>query len=141
MTPTLLGRWQTRIFLFFVVGGLVTLPFALGWIGPGGIVFWLVLFSVCLFGLAWDALYHLVQQFFWDHDWPGVLQLFAAIVEAVFLALVWVLVGLPGISRDAFNPFWFLVHYSAVWIAIYLLSWVVMRLFFPRWRFRGGQWL
>ncbi|ABC99055.1 hypothetical protein CYA_0851 [Synechococcus sp. JA-3-3Ab] len=26
-----------------------------------------------------------------------------------------------------------------VWVCLYL--WVVMRILFPRWRFRGGEWL
>jgi hypothetical protein len=34
MTPTLFGRWQTRLFLFATVGVLITLPFYLGIIGP-----------------------------------------------------------------------------------------------------------
>lgn len=34
MTPVLFGRWQTRIFLLATVGLLVSLPFALGYLGP-----------------------------------------------------------------------------------------------------------
>jgi len=30
MTPTLFGRWQTRLLLFSTIGVLVTLPFFLG---------------------------------------------------------------------------------------------------------------
>ena len=142
MTPTLFGRWQTRVFLLSTVGILLTLPFALGLIGdrPSSIYFWVLLY-IGLFGLAWDCLYHLLQQFLWDHDWPGILQLGAAVVEAIFLILVIKFFGLPHISPSALNLNLFLLHYSLVWIAVYLCSWVVMRLFFPRWRFRGGRWL
>ena len=142
MTPTLIGRWQTRIFLLATIGILISLPFALGIIGdhPGFIYFW-ILFYIGLFGLAWDCLYHFLQQFLWDHDWPGALQLIAAIVEAIFLAIVISVFGLPFVSSFDFNFGLYLFHYTVVWIAIYLLSWVVMRLLFPRWRFRGGRWL
>lgn len=142
MTPTLFGRWQTRIFLLATVGVLISLPFALGIIGdhPGLIYFW-ILFYIGLFGLAWDCLYHFLQQFLWDHDWPGALQLIAAIVEAIFLAIVISAFGLPFVSAFDFNFGLFFFHYIVVWIGIYLTSWVVMRLLFPRWRFRGGRWL
>jgi hypothetical protein len=33
------------------------------------------------------------------------------------------------------------VFEGLVWLAIYLSAWVVMRLLFPRWRFRGGEWI
>ena len=141
MTPTLLGRWQTRIFMLLIIGSIVTIPFDLGAIGPGGAPFFWSLFYICLFGLFWDILYNFLQQFFWDRDWPGIVQLITAIIEAIFLALVCSLFGLPGINKLDFNLFWFVIHYSTVWVTVYLLSWVTMRLFFPRWRFRGGQWL
>lgn len=142
MTPTLFGRWQTRIFLLSTVGILVTIPFALGWIGNNAslIYFW-VLFYIGLFGLAWDCIYHFLQQFLWDHDWPGILQLGAAVVEAIFLLVLIIFFGLPNIVPTDLNVGLFFLHYSAVWIAVYLAAWVVMRLLFPRWRFRGGRWL
>lgn len=143
MTPTLLGRWQTRIFLLATVGVLVTLPFYWGYLGghPGQISYFWVLFYVTLFGLGWDILYDYLQKFLWDHDWPGVYQLFAAIAEGVFLALVVGLIGLPFLPSDSLDIGVFIQHYSLVWLAVYISSWVIMRLLFPRWRFRGGQWL
>lgn len=142
MTPTLFGRWQTRIFLLATVGTLVSLPFAVGLIGnhPGLTYFW-VLFYVGLFGLAWDCLYHLLQQFSWDHDWPGALQFITAIAEAIFLAIVINVFGLPHISAWDFDLGLFTIHYLTIWVSIYLASWTIMRLLFPRWRFRGGRWL
>lgn len=145
MTPILLGRWQTRIFLLATVGILVTLPFALGFWGPPPrgefhpVFFWIV-FYVGLLGLGWDILYNYLQQYMWDHDWPGVFQFFAAIAEGILLGLLIKFVGLPYISKDL--PLgWFVIHYTLVSVIAYLSSWVVMRLLFPRWRFRGGQWL
>lgn len=142
MTPTLYGRWQTRIFLLVTVGVIVTLPFALGYLGLGasGIYFW-VLFYVGLFGLAWDIFYNWLQKFFWDHDWPGILQFFASIAEGGLLALLIQTNLLPHVSESQFNQQWFVIHYSLVSLIAYITSWAVMRLLFPRWRFRGGVWI
>lgn len=142
MIPTLFGRWQTRIFLLVTIGSLVTLPFAFsdGIFNPHYIYFW-VLFYVGLFGLAWDIFYNFLQKFFWDHDWPGVLQLLAGIVEAIVLVLLIKFLGLPHIDADNFEIYSFIKHYSLVWLSIYLSSWSIMKLLFPQWRFRGGEWI
>jgi hypothetical protein len=141
MTPTLFGRWQTRLFLLATVGVLVTLPFARGYIGPGasGQFFW-VLVYVALFGLGWDVLYTYLQQFRWDRDWPGALQLLAGLWEAVFIVLLLKTAGLFGIDRNL-SMSGFLWHYGSIWLAIYLAAHSLMRILFPRSRFRGGQWL
>lgn len=141
MTPTLIGRWQTRLLLLATVGVLITLPFYLGIIGPGGSVFFWVLIYVTLFGLGWDVLYQHLQKSRWDSDWPGALQLFAGIWEAVFVALLVKIFGLPGIRTEDLPMKWFALHYSFVWLAVYIASQTMMRILFPRWRFRGGQWL
>jgi hypothetical protein len=139
MTPTLLGRWQTRLFLLATVGVLITLPFALGWWGPESspVYFW-ILGYVFLFGLAWDILYDFLQKFMWDHDWPGLFQLIAAIAEGIVLVIVIRTVSLPHVPQSL-NLKWFVLHYGAVWLGIYLSSWCIMRLLFPQCRFQGGQ--
>jgi len=140
MTPTLLGRWQTRLLLLATVGLAVTLPFYLGIISPGGSIFLGVLVYIALFGLVWDVVYQYFQKFRWDSDWPGALQLLAGIWEAIFVLLLVKIFGLPGVSKDL--PLsWFALHYSLVWLAVYIASQSLMRILFPRWRFRGGQWL
>jgi hypothetical protein len=142
MTPTLIGRWQTRTFLLATVGLLVTFLFAQGYFGnPPGSQYYAVLVYVWLFGLGWDVAYNSLQQYMWDHDWPGLFQLGAGIVEGLFLAGVISLIGLPNTGAVAVHLDRFVAHYSLVWIAVYLSSWMVMRLLFPRWRFRGGEWL
>jgi len=146
MTPILFGRWQTRIFLLATVGLIVSLPFAFGIIGPNPdgnfhpIFFW-VIFWVGVLGLVWDILYNYLQQYLWDHDWPGVFQFFACIAEGIVLALLLNFVGLPFIDRSAFNLEWFIIQYTLVSLIAYFLSWAVMRILFPRWRFRGGKWI
>ncbi|MBE9126556.1 MULTISPECIES: hypothetical protein [unclassified Coleofasciculus] len=143
MTPTLLGRWQTRLFLFATVGLLITLPFYWGIISPNtGFpsypVFFRILAYVVLFGLGWDILYNYLQKFRWDRDWPGVLQLLAGIWEGGFLLSIVKLFGLPSIPKEV-SPLWFIIHYSLVWLGVYVASQSLMRIVFPRWRFRGGR--
>jgi hypothetical protein len=144
MTPTLLGRWQTRLLLLATVGILVSLPFAMGIIGPGAnsVYFW-ILGYVAIFGLGWDVLYDYLQKFRWDRDWPAVYQLFAGIWEFVFILCgVQVFGFLPiPIPKDALSIGDVFLHYSLVWLAVFIASQSLMRIIFPRWRFRGGEWL
>lgn len=142
MLPTLFGRWQTRFFMLSTIGVLFSLPFYFGIIGnhQGDPVFFWVLLYVGIFGLFWDILYDYLQKLLWDHDWPGILQFFAAVTEGIFLALVIKIFGLPLIDKDLDLGLFFL-DYFLVWAATYLFSWLIMRLLFPRWRFRGGEWI
>jgi hypothetical protein len=138
MTPTLFGRWQTRVFLFSTVGVLITIPFALGIIGEGGSSFFSVLLDVFLFGLGWDVLYIYLQGFRWDRDWSAVFQLLGGIWEAIFIVAIVKLLGLPGIPQDL-SLLWFTIHYSCVWLGIFAASQTIMRILFPHWRFYGGE--
>ncbi len=142
MTPTLLGRWQTRLLLLLTVGVLITLPFFWGKFGgKSGPVFFFVLGYVAVFGFVWDWVYNYLQQFRWDADWPAVFQLLAGVWEGVFLALLFSLFELPGVPRQEFSLGVFILHYSFVWLGVFLVSQSLMRILFPRWRFKGGQWL
>ena len=141
MTPTLFGRWQTRLLLLATVGSLITLPFAFGIIGSGAnSVYFLVLVYIAIFGLVWDIIYNYLQKFRWDRDWPAVYQLIAGIWEGIFLLLFKSFkLPLPGLEDLVISSFIF--HYSLVWLGIFAASQSLMRILFPRWRFRGGQWL
>lgn len=139
MTPTLLGRWQTRLLLLATLGVLVTLPFSMSYSGTGSrFVFFRVLGYVAVFGVGWDVLYDYLQKFRWDRDWPAVYQAIAGVWEAVFIFGLKA-IGLPGVTK-AMPLDLFLLHYSSIWLAGFIAAQVVMRLAFPRWRFRGGQW-
>ena len=93
MLPTLNGRIQTRVFLLVVVGGIWTLilsPFI-------GAAAFIVLFTVLVLGVGWELLYHFIQQFRWEKDWPTFFGLVTAINEGL---LVWVLLSagaVPGL--------------------------------------------
>ena len=147
MTPTLLGRWQTRFLLLITIGFVVTLYF--GWHFSDYITPLALLAYVIIIGFGWDILYNFLQRYRWDHDWPPAFQLFAGIWEGVFLwfllrAIVsWKLFGassLPGIAPDLTLGM-FLAHYGTVWFLTFLASQSLLRIIFPRWRFYGGEWL
>jgi hypothetical protein len=139
MTPTLLGRWQTRLFLLMVVGLPMTLPIATGWLGTTiGWHYFLIIGYVAVLGIGWDFLYHYLQSWRWDRDWPGAFHLLAGIWEGLVIATLAATIGLPGVPRP---PVWsdYVTHYSLVWVTTYIGSQTLMRILFPHWRFWGGQ--
>jgi hypothetical protein len=138
MTPTLLGRWQTRLLLLATIGLLVTLIF--GRIYGDFRTPLAVLAYVLLFGFVWDILYNFLQTFRWDHDWPPAFQLLAGIGEGLFLWVLLVWVGLPGANPPP-TLGQFVAHYGTVWVTTFLASQGLLRIIFPRWRYQGGQWL
>ncbi len=141
MTPTLTGRWQTRLLLFSTIGILVSLPFCLGYIGAqSGLIYLWILGYITVLGVVWDIVYIYLQKFRWDRDWPGIFQLFAGIWEGGFFIIVAKTLNLPGVPRETFNLGLFILHYSTVWIAVYTLSQTGIRVLFPKARFRGGRW-
>ncbi|MFN8555899.1 MAG: hypothetical protein U0531_00600 [Dehalococcoidia bacterium] len=135
MTPTLMGRWQTRLLVLGTVGLLVTAFLALIW--QSALVF-LVLAYVALFGLCWDVLYIALQKLRWDRDWPIAFQVANGLWEAVFLLVLIKRFGLPGIA-DGIPVARFAIHYATVWLATFCWIQGPMRALFPRWRFYGGR--
>lgn len=131
MTPTLIGRWQTRYLLLITVGLFWTLPFVLVF----GRVPLINLGLVIVLGFFWDILYNALQKLRWDRDWPPAFQLAAGVVEGIAVFIVDLLLRLEV------SPLVFLVHYGIVWTAVFLMTQGPMRFLFPRWRYRGGQWL
>ncbi|MCB0033885.1 MAG: hypothetical protein KDE51_07695 [Anaerolineales bacterium] len=145
MIATLNGRWQTRLFLLLLVGGLVTLPIGLWFQALSGSVIgliapYVILLLVTLFGLLWDMAYNYLQTWRWERDWPPVFQLLAGIVEAL---LVWlILMGwnrlFPAAALEV-APWQFVTHYTIVWMVTFFFAQGPMRILFPRWRFDGGE--
>ena len=95
MTPVLMGRWQTRTFVLWTIGLLVTFLAPLAYDGPNDVFYQARLHLAVRAGL--DA-YILIQQLKWDRDWPPFAQWLAAAWEGLFLALVISYVGLPLID-------------------------------------------
>ena len=131
MTPVLIGRWQTRLFLMLTFGLLVTIPFVIA----GGINPAIVLAFVTVTGFFWDVLYTFIQKFHWDHDWPASFQFGAGVLEFIILFIAAFGLGVFG-TLNLFNLFF---HYWAVWLTTFLASQSIMRIIFPRWRFFGGR--
>ena len=147
MTPTLMGRWQTRFLLFGTVGVLVTLIF--GRIYQDHMTLLAVLSYLLLIGFLWDILYNYLQSWRWDQDWPPLFQLFCGIVEGMF---IWILMllweqfhwfgspHLPCVAPELTFAL-FVAHYIIVWLMIFVATQGLLRIIFPRWRYHGGQWI
>jgi hypothetical protein len=142
MTPTLPGRWQTRVLLLGTIGVVLSLIY-------GAIVGDLrtpvaLLGYVLLLGCYWDALYHYLQSWRWDRDWPPAFQVAAGLAEGVAL---WLLIyagrssfgGLPGVPATLTLQ-QFATHYGMVWLAMFLAAHGPLRVILPRWRHNGGEW-
>lgn len=142
MVPTLAGRLETRIFVLVVIGGLVTLavtPLVATDVplGERYRATYVVLAAVLVLGLAWELVYHFLQQFRWEKDWPTLFGLLTGVNEGL---LVWVLLSLgllpTGVEVSG-------TTFLAVFVSVWLVSWLwvngPMRVPWIRWRFRGGR--
>ena len=142
MLPTLMGRIQTRIFATLVVGGLwavlisPALP-GMGSLGDRYKAMYGVLLIVGVLGIGWELLYHGLQQFRWEKDWPTLFGLATIVNEGVVTYLVarsGVLAATEGIPLPAF-----LVGFVTTWLVIWLFLNGPMRIFSVHWRFNGGR--
>lgn len=153
MTPTLFGRIQTKLFLLLVIAPLWTLviTFALVPLVSGSdasmapsypTVLWnavQVLLWVAAVGIVWELLWHGLQQFRWEKDWPLLFGLFQYVPEGIVIFFL-INPAFLGLTTDGGVPTAaFLVHY----VTTVLVTWTWIngphRIFFIRWRFRGGR--
>ncbi len=139
MLPTLNGRIQTRIFMLATWGALITLlitPILPN--DPDYKTTYIILATVAVLGVGWEIIYHLVQQFRWEKDWPTLFGFITCINEG---ALVWLLLELevvPGIDGEV--PFsTFVIDFMVIWVVIWLWVNGPMRVPLIRWRFFGGR--
>ena len=147
MLPTLNGRLQTRIFMLVVFGGIITFLITPILPGPGEPYFgfnsesyrvtYLILATVLVLGIIWELIYHVIQQFRWEKDWPTIFGLLTAIPEGL---LVWFLVAGGAIPWIDSIPGWaFVIDFSVIWFVIWMWTNGPMRVPFIRWRFIGGR--
>ncbi|MDO5498114.1 MAG: hypothetical protein Q4F67_00360 [Propionibacteriaceae bacterium] len=138
MTPTLMGRIQTRWALLVIVGlpwTLVLMLFGLltgaaySTLLAGGL---LVLGLVGLLGTIWEGVYHGLQQFRWEKDWPALFGLVTIVNEGLVLWLVTVLLDRPLGALG-----W--IHFVTTWLLMWIFANGPMRVLAPRWRYRGGR--
>lgn len=150
MTPTLIGRWHTRLILFVVIGLPVTLLFALhatNWDYwpprydlPAFQYPFYFLTAILLLGLALDVAYMQIQRFHWDQDWPFAYQFFFSIVEYLIIYYAaWD--GWLDVVFTEFRPTWndTVYHFSTVFALSFLALLGGVQIFLIRWRFKGGE--
>lgn len=145
MTPTLNGRLQSRIVLVAMIG--IPLALILGVVLPrpndattlGDMyqVFFTALLIVAVVGLLWELLYHALQQYRWEKDWPTLFGLITGVPEGI-LTFVLLNAGIPfdfgDVPLKTFLPMFFIV-----WVSIWLIANGPLQIFFIRWRYRGGR--
>jgi hypothetical protein len=142
VVPTLYGRIQTRIVLLAVVGGIWTLiitPFL-----PTGEslarsyqMTFLILLTVLVLGVIWEFIYHGLQQFRWEKDWPTFFGLITMINEGI---VVWLFISgglIPGVGDVPLSVF--LIQFITTWLVVWLVANGPVQILFSRWRFRGGR--
>ena len=139
MLPTLAGRIQTRIFMLTVLGGLITLlitpllPHDPSYASTFG-----VLVAVMALGVAWEFVYHGIQQFRWEKDWPTLFGLLTAVNEGS-LTLVLLRDRLVPWVEDVVPTSTFVIMFLVIWMAVWIWVNGPMRVPMIRWRFHGGR--
>jgi hypothetical protein len=139
MTPTIFGRWQTRFALLATVGVawalLFTplLPRGEAALGTAYRMSLLALLITAVFGaLVWDPIYHFLQQFRWEKDWPSLFALLNGINEGV---TTWLILRRFGSVSGAS----FVGLFSTTWLLIWLTIIGPIRVVLLRRRFIGGR--
>lgn len=139
MTPTLLGRIQTRLLLLATVGVVWTFligPFLPASGAPLSDVYELTfeaLVIVAVVGLVvWEPIYHMLQQIRWEKDWPTGLGLVTGLSEGIVTWLV--------LSSDQDVPAAaFVFHFATTWIVVWCFLHGPLRIVLLRWRYSGGR--
>ena len=140
MTPTLSGRIQTRLLLLGTVGLLWTL-IVVPVLPKGGATLAetyaltvLALIVVAVVGIGWELLYHGIQQYRWEKDWPILLGLLLGVPEGIVAFFV-----IVALVPDEPSVLTFLLHFATTWIVIWLFAIGPLRVFLLRWRYQGGR--
>lgn len=139
MTPTLLGRIQTRLLLLATVGVVWTV--LIGPVLPAdgaplgevyGLTFRALLIVAVVGTFVWEPLYHALQQIRWEKDWPTGIGLVTGLSEGL---LTWLILradrNVPGAG--------FVVHFATTWLLVWMTVHGPLRIFLLRWRYRGGR--
>jgi hypothetical protein len=147
VTPTLMGRWQTRVFLNLLIG----VPFTAFWMlifdqftknPPDVLEFWhmpMLLAWLTGLGLVLDVVYIGLQRLRWDRDWPPAFQLLGGLVEGGAILALSLTDLLPGVTHCDDDIPQFPIAYLTMLFAMFFFLFGPMKVLFPRWRFAGGQ--
>jgi len=146
MTPTLFGRIQTRLVMLATFGVIWTLFIGLLVPGTDGAALsdvykalFTALLIVAVVGIVWELIYHALQQYRWEKDWPTVFGLVVAIPEGI---LAWILLKnqIPWDVGEV-RASTFLTMFISLWILVWAITNGPLQIFFLRWRYRGGRFL
>jgi hypothetical protein len=156
MLLTLLGRIQTRLLLFFVIGLPVTAVYSV-WLADHLQAVWTktvgpltydirpvqILCLLLLFGVLLDVLYTGLQRTRWDRDWPFAFQFFVSIAEFGIVLAVIGLDLLPFMRARLIGwddyPY-FILHFALVFVPSFIALLGFIQIFMIRWRYNGGEW-
>ncbi|MGY1709274.1 hypothetical protein ACI8AC_07145 [Geodermatophilus sp. SYSU D00758] len=141
MIPTLNGRIQTRVALLATVGVLWTLVLTplLPTGAPLGASYgatFSVLLLVTVLGVLWELVYHGLQQFRWEKDWPTLFTLVTGIPEGL---LVWFLLAGGATWVDSMAGPAYVILFTSTWLLVFLVANGPLRVPFVHWRNRGGR--
>jgi len=92
-------------------------------------------------GLIWEVLYHGLQQFRWDRDWPPMFVLLAGIPEG---AVLWLVLRAVGVTQGTVLPAssvfpMFVLLFASTWVVLLLAQLGPMRVLSVRWRYQGME--
>lgn len=144
MTPTLFGRIQTRLVMLGTFGVVWTALIGLVVPRPAGAstsavykALFTALLIVAVVGVVWELVYHGVQQYRWEKDWPTLYGLVVAVPEGI---VAWILLqnGIPWDVRPV-PAGTFLWMFITLWLLIWAITNGPLQIFFLRWRYRGGR--
>jgi hypothetical protein len=139
MTPTLIGRWQTRLALLATIGVVWTLMITP--LLPRNDAALTDTYRLTLLALAinaiigavvWDPIYYGLQQFRYEKDWPSLFALLTGINEGMTTWFVLRRFGTVPVSS-------FVVLFATTWLLIWLVVVGPIRVVLLRRRFRGGR--
>ena len=148
MTPTLFGRIQTRIVMVAVLGSIWTIIIGPVLPRPDGVdlgdmytALFTALVVVGVVGIVWEIVYHVLQQYRWEKDWPTLFGLVVGVPEGIVAYLI-LNAGLPWDQRPPGESFplpAYLIMFITLWIIIWAFTNGPMQIFSLRWRYRGGR--
>ncbi len=147
MIPTLSGRIQTRIFLILFIGipwTLIITPVLPHSPGASLSSTYKATFSALAIVLVvgvffWEMLYHFLQQYRWEKDWPVMFTFFEVINEAWLAYFLFDKLNIAKHTDFAATNSTFWIHVISTWMIMWLFVLGPIKIFFIRWRFNGGR--
>ncbi|HEY4331758.1 MAG TPA: hypothetical protein VGM78_04290, partial [Ilumatobacteraceae bacterium] len=88
---------------------------------------------------VWELIYHFLQQFRWEKDWPVMFTFFEVINEAWLAYFVFdkLHIGRHTHFAASNGTFWWGI--VTTWIVMWLFVLGPIKVVFVRWRFSGGR--